>query len=60
MNQISLYHSTTIYILFIIYNKHTKLKILFINKFFHSIPFLSYKKKKNNYQIFNKILPKNL
>lgn len=37
---VSLYICTTVYILFIIYGRHTELKVLFIDGFFHSIPFL--------------------
>lgn len=37
---VSLYICTTVYILFIIYDRYTELKVLFIDGFFHSIPFL--------------------
>lgn len=57
---VSLYICTTVYILFIIYGRHTELKVSFIEGFFHSIPFLSRREEKSNCQIFGKILPKNI
>lgn len=55
---VSLYICTTVYILFIIYDRYTELKVLFIDGFFHSI--WSCREEKSNCQIFGKILPKNL
>lgn len=58
---VSLYICTTVYILFIIYDRYTELKVSFIEGFFHSILFfLPYREEKSNCQIFGKILPKNL
>lgn len=43
---VSLYICTTVYILFIIYGRHTDLKVSFIEGFFHSIPFFCHVEKR--------------
>lgn len=43
---VSLYICTTVYILFIIYDRYTEFKVLFIDGFFHSIPFFCHVEKR--------------